>query len=297
MNRLFVSSPTDRLIRGGGSVVVSSAGAIALTPLTGQALTITAGNITVSNGGSLIMTNAITAGGTLTVSGAGPHTFSGPVKVSGAFGTVHRSYQTNATDDGTFAFVDVQRAGAVRARQSLAITTNDVIMYTATGSSGSETYTEAIRIVNANAYVRIPTRLMVGAASDPSYPLHVTSQVSSTSIYAEGRIRGGATAAASIAIAGVASEVSANAAKFEQTIASATAPILVVKGGATPTATGLLASLRNSADAEQFGIGATGQIRSNQFDATATVGAQLDRFPVYNASGTLVGYVPVYAAA
>jgi len=47
-------------------------------------------------------------------------------------------------------------------------------------------------------------------------------------------------------------------------------------------------------DAVQFGVGATGQIKTNQTSAGTTLGTVTGKMPVYNASGTLVGYLPVY---
>jgi len=48
---------------------------------------------------------------------------------------------------------------------------------------------------------------------------------------------------------------------------------------------------------ESFGVLADGKIHTNQNVATATVGAQLERMPIYDETGALIGYIPIYAAA
>jgi len=46
-----------------------------------------------------------------------------------------------------------------------------------------------------------------------------------------------------------------------------------------------------------FTIRGGGQIHTNQSTATATVGAQTNRMPIYDTTGTLIGYIPIYAAS
>jgi len=76
-------------------------------------------------------------------------------------------------------------------------------------------------------------------------------------------------------------------------------------GGGTPTtleinterSTGhLIRGMRGAA--EQFGVLADGKIRTNQTVANVATpsGATARAFPIYNESGTLLGYIPVYAA-
>lgn len=61
--------------------------------------------------------------------------------------------------------------------------------------------------------------------------------------------------------------------------------------------TASLIRVKNSANTEMFAIGANGEIRTNQAVANTNTpsGATLKAVPLYNASGTLDGYIPVYA--
>lgn len=69
-------------------------------------------------------------------------------------------------------------------------------------------------------------------------------------------------------------------------------PVRVI---AAASATAVIFEVLTSALAQQFAIGATGQIRTNQTaSATGPVGSIVAKLPIYNASGTLVGYVPLY---
>lgn len=71
---------------------------------------------------------------------------------------------------------------------------------------------------------------------------------------------------------------------------------LVVRGA--PSQTANLLKVDNSTAAEQFGIGPTGQIRTNQTAANTNTpsGATARQLPLYDAAGSLLGYVPVYAS-
>jgi hypothetical protein len=63
--------------------------------------------------------------------------------------------------------------------------------------------------------------------------------------------------------------------------------------------TGDLISLRNSSNVIQFGVKSDGKILTNQTAANAATpsGATSKQLPIYDAAGTLLGYIPVYAAA
>jgi hypothetical protein len=53
------------------------------------------------------------------------------------------------------------------------------------------------------------------------------------------------------------------------------------------------------ADTEQFGVLGDGKIRTNQAAANVATpsGATAYQLPIYDETGTLLGYIPVYAAA
>ena len=74
-------------------------------------------------------------------------------------------------------------------------------------------------------------------------------------------------------------------------------PTLQLTGPASHT--GPLLSALNSAAAVQFQVGPAGQLRTNQAaENTATPsGATAYQLPIYNAAGTLLGYIPVYGSA
>lgn len=50
------------------------------------------------------------------------------------------------------------------------------------------------------------------------------------------------------------------------------------------------------AGTEKFGVYGDGKIRTNQTASASTPGTVTARMPIYNASGTLVGYIPIYDA-
>jgi hypothetical protein len=218
--------------------------------------------------------------------GTGNHTFSGPVSVSGTTAGLTTNV-TSASDQSVFT---VNRSGAGKFAQTLKATTNDTVFEIYNGS-----WTESFRILNASGYVTVLNRLGVGlsAGTSPSYPLHIVGNAH----VQNGGLGVNTAPLVGTILYGLAQTAGNGAARFENNAASATIPVVKIKGGSTPTSTGLLITLTNSSDAEQFGVGPSGQLRTNQFDATATVGAQVNRFPVYDTAGSLVGYVPVYAAS
>lgn len=77
------------------------------------------------------------------------------------------------------------------------------------------------------------------------------------------------------------------------------AAIPLILKGFSPTQSAALIQARSSADAIQFAIGPTGQLRTNQTAANTNTpsGATAYQLPIYNESGTLLGYVPVYGSA
>jgi hypothetical protein len=65
------------------------------------------------------------------------------------------------------------------------------------------------------------------------------------------------------------------------------------------------ASVSASGDVAAASVSATGAVTcgsayvpilKTDMDEVATIGAQVNRFPVYDSGGTLIGFVPVYAA-
>jgi hypothetical protein len=285
VQQLWVSSPTDRILRGGGSVVVSSAGAITATPIAGQAFTVVAdtsgdafkierpsirtwgirlasGNFNVYDVTAGFTAMALTIGSTGSAQffGTGTHTYSGPVKVSVASGNPEFVSNWTGADGSSPRVWGIQRGGAYKFDVYTAGTSYDTVFRTLTGTAGSESATEALRIINTGAYVTVLNRLGVGlaAGTSPSYPLHVASAVSGWSIVGAAGVSGISTTASQGAIQGEAQATTAYAGFFRQTAASATAPVLVVKGGATPSSGGDLAQFRKSDDSAVIVISSSG---------------------------------------
>lgn len=267
MSRI-VKGYRDRIQRGGGSVVVSAAGAIVGNLVNTGALALIASQIGIwddpaglrtviqsgrskldlltASGGSWAALKAgnIEANGTVTANGTGTHQFSGPVKVA----TNAYIGATGTTDANIFYTQD----NAVRLRGRVVGTNADYVLSVATGAAGSETYTEALRIVNANAYVSVATRLGIGTAS-PAQPLHVVGNA-----IAGNNVGVNVGPAATINLRVSASATGNNAALLEQTVANATVPVLVVKAGATPGVGGDLAQFQDSNGASKCRIASDG---------------------------------------
>lgn len=111
--------------------------------------------------------------GNLTVNGTGYHTFAGPLSVDRASDSTQRGWF-----DGT-------RGGARKFRlQSDGSATFDTMFQVAAGAAGAETYTEALRLVNASGNVnfgaggmlfdRSNKRLRIGDSSAPTDTLDVS---------------------------------------------------------------------------------------------------------------------------
>lgn len=77
---------------------------------------------------------------------------------------------------------------------------------------------------------------------------------------------------------------------------AATVP-LIVQGAASQTAD--LQQWQNSSGTVQAALGPTGQIKTNQTAANTNTpsGATARHLPLYDTAGTLLGYIPIYAAA
>lgn len=73
---------------------------------------------------------------------------------------------------------------------------------------------------------------------------------------------------------------------------SASLVSILSKGAAAQTAN--LFECRNSSDALLFGIEADGDIRTSRSAAATTLGSVTDRLPIYDAAGSLIGYIPIY---
>lgn len=70
---------------------------------------------------------------------------------------------------------------------------------------------------------------------------------------------------------------------------------LQVKTAATP-GSNMPFSVLSNADAILFAIEPDGDIRTSQTSAGTSLGSVTNKLPIYNAAGTLVGYVPIYDA-
>lgn len=298
MLNLVVSSPTDRISRGGGSVVVSSAGAITLTPASGQIVTATtaiASGVNPAQSGQFRMPNnaALTArnvgntadieliqghsAGTIRIGQNGyanefistsTHTFSGPVSATSASAAPFVANLTAAAGSSQRIF-DAQRGGATRHNLLMEATTQDLVFRASTDGSA---FTEALRIVNANGYVSVPTRLGVGTAS-PSYPLQIATAVIGIALHtADGGVYANQIAStAQAAITGAVTNAGGKAGHFQQYAASATAPVMTVKLGATPGAGGDALQIQNSSGSVLTFFDSTGALNSSVINM---VGAQ-----------------------
>lgn len=312
----------NQIALGGGSVVVSSAGVITLTPATSQAVIINpvsgtphlafslasiqktligaAGSAGSGIAGSAVgdtiiisvasqrtlfsgdngttLHAAMSNAGAWSFNGTGTHTFSGPVKVSGA-STIGNAFQAVITDALQTQILNAYRT-ADRRFALVSEANNDTTFYTVTGA-GAGVGAEAIRLINANAYVQVATRL--GIATLPSYPLHVIGDAYITS----GGLGVGAIPSVSAArLIATATTAGYSAALFNQTVASATVPVVVVKLGATPGAGGDGIQLQNSASAVLARFTSAGAIQ-----LANNVG-----FGAFNAAGT-TAYSLVYISA
>lgn len=271
--RLWISSPPgaaggglpDRIQAAGGSVLVSAAGAIAIAALAGQGITISGGT-TFSNSATFNGT-INTFAGVLTVNGLGTHTFSGPVKVGVVGNNLIPTFTTNITDAAGGRGYGAKAQDAYRFLLYNAAN-NDEIMYAGTGVAGSEVFTEALRIVNATGYVSVATRLGIGTAT-PSYPLHVVGNAQ----FASGAYSFGATVPTTGQIISVAANSVAHTAFYaSQTAANATAPVAVVKLGATPDVGGDAQQWQNSAGAVLAKVDSIGGASFSFISTTSTVG-------------------------
>jgi hypothetical protein len=84
---------------------------------------------------------------------------------------------------------------------------------------------------------------------------------------------------------------------FAVTASAANQRAITAYGASSQTAA--ILNVLDSGAAELFAIGATGQIRTNQttVNTAAPSGVTARQLPIYNASGTLLGYIPIYASA
>lgn len=69
-------------------------------------------------------------------------------------------------------------------------------------------------------------------------------------------------------------------------------PALIAKGVASMTAD--LFQCQDSTGAIQFAVGKDGKLKTNQSSSGTTPGSVVKKLPVYEASGTLLGYIPIY---
>lgn len=264
---VIVRGYRDRIQRGSGSVVVSAAGAVTHDTASGTTGYLRAGGAAIATWSAttgLSASGAMAVGGTLTVSGTGTHSFAGPVKVSSTVGGTMFEADNTSVNSG---YMRWRRSGAQRLLLGLE-SNNDGILFAVTGATGSETFTEALRIVNANAYVSVATRLGVGTAS-PAYQAHVVGNGYVTGVIGVGAVPD--TTKAQLIASTAATD--RPGALIQQTAASATAPVLVVKGGATPGTGGDLQQWQNSAGSAVMRVDATGTVRANAFTITSTSGS------------------------
>jgi|GEM_PF-5864745 len=267
----------DRIQRGGGSVVVSAAGAVELTPVAGSYAVITGNRVTtpilfVRNSNSdaaqaLAVRNAadnasaftvtgsgnVTATGTLTVSGTGINSFSGPVKVTGTGANIATAFQANVTDAVATVLYSQYRNGD--RRFSMVLDTNNDTYFAAVTGAGFGASTEALRIVNANGYVSVPTRLGLATAT-PGYLYDFNGSGKLNGSVGVGGNPDSATARLYVYAPAL---PTVSAARFDG-IANATAPVLVVKGGTTPGVGGDLAQYRDVLDFVCLRVGSGGAL-------------------------------------
>lgn len=283
---------SNQIALGGGSVVVSSVGALTLTPASGQDVKIVRGsadgadwltlertgirtwafdpssgyfNIKDVTGGVIAMSLVYGASGAVSFPGTGTHTFSGPVKVSGAATTITQSFQANTTTATNFTFLTAYNNGTKKFSLNLdAASTDDAIFY-----SGAAGATESYRITNTGAYHVVATRQGIGVT--PSYPLHVSGNM-----YVQNGVAGFNTAPTPGTIVYAVAQVAGNiAAKFENTAASATQPVMIIKLGATPGAGGDAQQWQNSGSTPLSAIDSSGRLVIQGSGANALASATI----------------------
>ena len=77
---------------------------------------------------------------------------------------------------------------------------------------------------------------------------------------------------------------------------AASTPLKLV---AATSQTANLAEVQDDSSNILFAVGADGKLRTNQATANTNTpsGATAKKLPIYDASGTLLGYIPIYASA
>lgn len=192
----------SQLNSAGGSVQITSAGAVNITPKAGQTLTVSTG---ATFGDSVQI-----------VTGTG-----------GGIGFVH-----DWTTTGAPTTLVAKRSGVTKQSLLLENATNDWYF-----SSSAE----ALRIIQATAYVQVALRLGVGIS--PTSPLHVVGNVSlipsgandQLSVVASTTVASGAAVDLNLSSSGA---VGVIVCRIINSKASSTVAVLQVRGGATPAAGG-----------------------------------------------------------
>jgi hypothetical protein len=181
----------------------------------------------------------ISTTGVVTSTGTSPSTFSGPVKVSGTAATIANSFSTDATGGGGYNVLTMRQVGAISSVIGLQ-TNGDAAFFAATGVAGSEAYTESFRIVNASGMVKFSQNVGIGQSPDSGY-----------------------------IVAAYSTSTTQTVARFLQGATSATAPVVVVKLGATPGSGGDALQVQNSAGTAMLQVtGETGSQRLQLTNAT-----------------------------
>lgn len=244
----------DRIQRGGGSVLVESTGRVTLRPPSGDPLmrirnpadTTTTFFVATDSGNTTI-------GGTLTVSGTGTHQFSGPVEARGQ--SADPRVDINALDEGRNAVLNYRVNGSVRHQVLMLSSNKDLVIRSSTDGVGT---TEALRVVNANAYVSVAARLGVGTAS-PAAPLDVDGDAyfrTGRTVYVNTirpySLSGG------FGLTVALNNTANTPMRVMQEAANATAPVLVVRVGATPGSGGDALQVQDSGGGVQFRITGAG---------------------------------------
>lgn len=197
----------------------------------------------------------LVVGANLTVLGLGTQNFSGPLKLTGDFGTAQTAgaIQVDHTASSNANVLDVSRSGVRRFSIQSEVSTANTRFLTATGTAGSEVFTTALTIHNATGYSQVATRLGVGI--HPDHPLHVSGNV---------QLGGGVTGVGAAPNASyqllVASGAVARNALWAENAASATVPVVVVRGGNTPGANANLQDWRLSDNSVVLAVTRTGAL-------------------------------------
>lgn len=217
--------------------------------------------------------------GILTIAGSSTNSFSGPIKINANLDDLLQTQLNHASSAGRL--VTGYRQTAKRFTVELqASSSDDIVFKTATGSAGSEAYTETMRLLNTGGYVTVLNRFGVGLAAGtaPSYPVDISGNTKiagytgintnpGNSIARLYTVEGAGGAPA--AFNATANGTGVSAATFYQAASSATAALVIIKLGASQTGDAL--QVKDSSDFTRWNINNVGQMEARTAAAAVSV--------------------------